>query len=488
MNQMLNAKCQMRKVLQPSYNLSIYHFTIGLYFLFSILFFTSCKTTLQIDRHPESYNPGNINLKYSNINVPVELDSKNLEMIINRQFAGLIYVDSSFEDNNKDNLMLKAWKTGDLKLSINKSDLYYKVPIRVWINKKFEISSFGLSISDAKEVTAEILLRFKTHLTLNKNWTFSTYTISDGYEWISSPQLKLGPVSLPITYLADVLIQSNQKTINKEIDKSLGSLLDLRQNIAKVWTDLQKPIKVSDEYKMWAKITPVELSTVPLSGNTTGVFSQSLGIKALTELYWGDEPEYTVNSTLPEIKILSVLDDNFNINIPIDIPFQRIKEVAKQQLVGFRFTQGHYSIKVDDLDIYGDDENLVVAAKVSGSVAGTIYLEGKPEYDKDSSVIRLSNLDFDLKTKNVLHKTASWVFKHDMVKTMEKKLVFPIGSRLRQTTDEVNKYLRQNRKLEAFTVSGSIQKLDLDGIVITKKSVKVLVILKGKLTVKVNGE
>ena len=119
---------------------------------------------------------------------------------------------------------------------------------------------------------------------------------------------------------------------------------------------------------------------------------------------------------------------------------------------------------------------------------GTVYLTGKPYYDKDSSSIRIRELDFDLRTKNVLIKSASWIYKHGLAETLQKKLDFPIGPQLQQTRNEIRSYLEQSRKLELFTVSGSIQKLDLEGIFITKKSVKVLCVFEGKLNVRLDAE
>ena len=461
--------------------------TALLLFLITLLL-SSCTSTLHIEKPPESYNPGNLSLKYSYINIPVEFNVKNLELLVNRQLSGLIYADTSFENNGKDNLMIKAWKMGDFRLSMIKNELYYKIPLRLWIKKKFDISSFGITLSDTKEVNAEIALKFRTRVTVNKNWSLSTLTFSDGYEWITTPQLKLGPVNVPIPYLADLLVQSNQQTVNKEIDRALQSLLDLRQYIATIWTDLQKPIQVSTEYPLWARITPVELSTVPLTGSSSGIINQSIGIKAITELYYGKAPEYTVNSTLPDIKILSRLENSFSINLPIDIPFEQINELARQQMTGYKIIQGKYTITVNDLSVYGNDDNLVVAVKVSGSVNGTIYLAGKPYYDKDSSSVRIRDLDFDIRTKNVLIKSASWLFRHGLVETLQKSLVFPVGPQLQQARNEVRSYLEQQRKLELFTISGSIRNLDIDGIAITSRSVKVICVLEGILNVKLETE
>jgi len=442
---------------------------------------------LHIEKPPESYNPEINAPKFSTINIPVEFDVKNLEKLVNRQFSGLVYADTSFENNNKDNLMIKAWRMGDFRVSMIRNELYYKIPLRIWIKKKFDLGSFGISLSDTKEVIAEIVLKFRTRVTLNRNWTFSTMTFSDGYEWLSTPQIKLGAMSVPIPYIADLIVDGNLSIVNREIDKALQSILDLRQTMQRIWTEIQKPILLSPEYQVWIKITPVEMSTIPLQ-STTGIIDHSIGIKAITGLTYGKEPEYTVNTTLPEIKIISRKENTFLINLSVDIPFEKINELAQQQLVGYQVNEEKRNIRVNDLTVYGNKDEIVVALNVSGSLNGTVYLAGKPWYDKDSLSVRIKDLDFDFRTKNVLYKSASWIFHHGLVQTIEKKLEFPIGNQLEQIRNEIQSYLKQNRKMDIFTVDGTIRNLTLDNIIITRNSVKAYFILEGNLNVRLEME
>ena len=464
----------------------IQKFILFLFFISLLLIEPGCSR-LHIEKPPEAYNPENQTPKYSMINIPVEYDLKNLEKLVNRQFAGLVYADTSFEDNNKDDLMIKAWRMGDFRVSMIGNELYYKIPLRIWIKKKFEIGSFGISLSDTKEGTAEIVLKFRTRVTLNKNWTISTMTFSDGYEWLSTPQIKLGVMSVPIPYIADMIVNGNLNLVNREIDKALQSLLDLRKTMQKAWTDIQKPILLSPEYRMWIKITPVEMSTIPLQ-SSTGIIDHSIGIKAITAVSFGNEPEYIVNATLPEIRITSRMENSFLVNLPVDIPFEKINELARQQMVGYQVSQGKYRIRVNDLTVYGNNDDLVVALDVSGSLNGTVYLAGKPWFDKDSSSVRIKDLDFDIRTKNVLYKSASWIFHQGLAGTIAKKLEFPIGKQLDQVRSEIQSYLDQNRKMDIFKVGGTIRNLTLDNIIITRNSVKVSFILEGNLNVRLEME
>ncbi|MCX6247329.1 MAG: DUF4403 family protein [Bacteroidetes bacterium] len=454
---------------------------------FFILLFTGCSV-LKIQRPPESYEEVKITPPVSFISIPVEADLKKMENLLNKQFRGLIYADTSFDNNDKDDLMVKAWKSAEIRLTIQGNLLYYSVPLSVWIRKKFSIGAFGFDVSDSREVTGSIILKFHTRVVLQKDWTLSALTTSDGYEWVTTPTLQLAPgISIPLPFISDLLLASNQKNINSQIDKAFQSALNLKASFQPVWNSLQVPFKLSDEYPLWAKITPLEISTVPLQGSSN-VIHHTLGIKAYTELFYGSEPAYQVNETIPDLKITSRLDNDFNISLALDVPINEINEIASKQLVGYKYREGKYLVEVRDVFLFGSGDKLVVALNIDGSIQGTIYLSGKPYYDRDSSSLKVRDLDFDIRTKNVLVKSASWLLHQNLIQTLSQQLSFPVGEQLQSARNQLQGYLDRNKKMEYFTISGTIDKPEIGDILITRQSIKAMIIFRGKINVTIEAE
>jgi hypothetical protein len=218
--------------------------------LLFFLFFSGCSI-LRIERPPESYEEIKIQPPVSYLSIPFEADLKKMEQLVNQQFRGLIYADTSFDDNDHDNLMVKAWKMADIKLTMEGNQIFYQVPLSVWIKKRFEIGAFGIGLSDTREVTGNVILKFRTRITIQKDWSISTMTFSNGYEWITTPVLQLTPgITIPLPFISDLLMDANQKDINKNIDKAFQSSFDLKSNLAQIWNKIQIPIKLSDEYPL----------------------------------------------------------------------------------------------------------------------------------------------------------------------------------------------------------------------------------------------
>ncbi|MBK7214071.1 MAG: DUF4403 family protein [Bacteroidales bacterium] len=133
-------------------------FIPGLLILGLIIALSSCKTAFIPEQPVESYQSYIYKPKPSLINVPVEMKVSELETFLNRQLTGLIYEDNSLEDNGGDNLMVKAWKKDLIKLNFDKGQFIYTVPLKLWIKAGWKIEKFGISLSDYREVNAEISL------------------------------------------------------------------------------------------------------------------------------------------------------------------------------------------------------------------------------------------------------------------------------------------------------------------------------------------
>lgn len=452
--------------------------------LLAMLFVWSCRT-IKIDRPAENYQKISYAPGYSNISIPIETDGRTLKRMINREISGVVYADSSFDDNDHDDLMLRATVSDSISLSLDRNQISYRVPLKIWIRKRISAGFLGLDLSQTGDATAALILKFRTTVSLTNDYGINAVTSSDGYEWTQMPRLIVGQVQVPLPVIGDMIVQSNMTAISKEINNEIKKTVNFKKIIADAWIGMQKPFLISDEYKLWLKLTPSEVSSVPLGVSAFNI-RHTFGIKTQVELFFGNEPGYTVNPTVPPLKITSAIPDNFNITFSIDVPLSRINDLARRQLNGYSYTYKNYSITVNDITLYGQGENLIVAMPVGGSIKGTIYLSGKPVFDKGTSSIKLENLDFSVSTKNVLVKSASWILRSGLIKKMSENLVFPFGDRLTEARNEVASYLRQSRSLGYFRITGDVQKLEADKILITPESVRAYFQMVGNIAVRLN--
>jgi hypothetical protein len=449
--------------------------------LLVLLAMEGCRT-IRVEKPAERYDAPEYHPQYSNINIPLEVNKVQLKKLVNKRLTGQLYADTSFEDNDRDNLMLFASKIDSIDVGFENNFLTYRVPLKIYLRKRIGVQVLGMNIGDIRDADAEVALKFKTKLNINRDWSLSTVTLPDGYDWISTPTVSFAGFQLPLPWISDILLKGSLGDIAKGIDKSVRSAVDLRKIVGDAWTAMQKPVLVSPGDSLWLKLSPAQLSSVPLQGKGGSMLS-SLGLKALVELYYGREPACNMNPELPPLKITSALPEQFNINLSLDIPLSHINSLARTAMCGYTMSYGRYKVIVKDITIYGQGDNLIVELPVEGTVKGTIYLAGMPVFNKDSLTIALDNLDFSVSTKNMAVKTASWLFHSGLVQKLRSKLVFPVGEQLRSARESVASTLRENRSVENFRINGSIDRLDPERIQITPGSVKAYFVFEGRVGV-----
>jgi hypothetical protein len=451
-----------------------------------LVLFPSCHT-LKVTKPEENYLSSNYLPDYSIITVPVETSPKEIEKVINKRFSGKIYSDESFDDNDNDNLMMNAWTTDSIRIQFDMNSILYRVPLKVWIMKKIGVSVLGVDLGTVKEVNAEIVLNFRTRISVSKDWTLSTLTTIEGYEWVVQPKIEVSGVKIPMLFTADLLVNANKETLCKQIDKAFRENIDLKTMMREAWTELQKPVLLSPENSLWLKITPVDISTTPFVGEKAFI-NHPVGIRSLIELTLGNEPRYTVNSQLPPLQLTSRLTDQFNINFSVNVPFTMINEMAEKQLAGYEFKYGKYRIRIKDIYLYGSGEKLVAAIGTEGSIQGTIYLAGEPEFDKSSLSLKVVNLDFDLNTKNALIRSATWIFHSGLIQMMSSKLTYPVGDQLTEARTRMQSYLDNNQTIGLFRLIGNIDEFSIGKIAILPDAVMAYFLFEGKLKASLIGD
>ncbi len=450
------------------------------FFLLTIpfaLLFSGCAS-LKPEKPAESYQPVTLQLEPSYISIPLEVRINALEKLLNDNLKGLIYEDNDLSDN----IAVKAWKKEDFKLALQDNVLSYRIPLKLWVKAGYKVSKFGLSVSDYKEMNAEIALKFKSTITLQPDWTVTTQTVSDGYEWLSAPVVKVGMVEIPVTLIADLLLKANQKTINKQIDQGIKENLDTRKYVADAWKTLQKPLKINDEYEVWLKVTPQEIQSTPIKGSG-GMLKQQLAIKSIAEASVGKEPVSTNPVPLGKLDIKSKLPEGFLINLSVDLPYSKANSLAKTYLNNKAFQQGKYTLLIKDADIYGNNDRMIVHLVVAGSLKGDLYLTAVPVYNDEKQSIQVTNVDFDVKTRNVLAKSGSWLLKSYLLKMIQQNLEFPLAEQLEASRKMLQDNMKEIPLVGNIYLDGKLESLRLGSVQLHEGGITSLVKLGGSLKI-----
>ena len=447
-----------------------------LFFSVFVSFF-ACKTaqTQELAKPMEQYNTVVDEPEASKVSIPVRIEAFEIERSVNNRISGVLYEDYDYAG---DNMMLKLMKSNTINVWFDGQNVFYRVPIGLWMKR-------NLTITEA-EATGEIAVKFKTFFKLNADWKLETYTNVEGYDWIKQPSLKMG-LDFPITSIANFVVEKYKGQLGGMIDQQVQQAFDFKTKIMNGWNVMQIPFLLSPEYKAWLKVTPKTISMTPFY-TKDNVLSTTITADAVSEVLIGPKPVFRLNTTLPNYTTSYNYDQNdFVANVHTDMPYTEADSLVKLQLVGKEFIQAGKKIKVEDVHLYGQNDKMVIETKLAGDFNGNVFLTGTPKYDPTTRSIMLDGMDFELKTKNILAKSANWLFHKGMVSLMEKNSKIPIGANLDEMKEVISNSLKSYVITNGVSMQGTVDKLDIDKVYLTPESIRISLNSNGKLNLLIKG-
>ncbi|WP_246169009.1 DUF4403 family protein [Rudanella paleaurantiibacter] len=426
----------------------------------------------------------------STVNVPVRIALRDVEQQINKQVNGLIFESNTFDTpapDGSDPIHLKVWKRAPIGVSAaGGADSLFRfvVPLKIWAKAGKRILGFMQSADTEFEIT----LKFATRFSIDPNWAVNTQTTAEGYEWGTKPSVRLGGFAIPITGLVSRIIDRNLGTITKSLDAEVRKQIDLRTPVLEAWNTVRTPYLLSDQYKTWLQVVPRRVLITPLrfEGN---VIRTQIGLEGYTLTSVGNKPAVKPAVSLPDLVVVPTIKDDFQVGILNEATYEEAAKLAGQTFVGkrFDFQEGRYHVTIEDIDLYGQNDNLIIKAGLSGSVTGNIYLKGRPYYDPETKTVALKDLQYDLETSSWLQRTASWLLKGTLARMLEKQFTIPVGDQITEIQRSVQTQLKNNQLAKGVVLNGQIDEIWPDGVYLTPTAILAVVFAKGKVDVKVEG-
>jgi hypothetical protein len=423
------------------------------------------------------------------LNVPVEIPVAEIEKQINNQIKGLIYDDNSYEDENNDNLKAKVWKISPIKVVAIDSSFLFEVPLKIWVSAGYKVSPLGMTMSGYKDTEFSIRIRLISKIGITPSWQIKSETYVDSYDWLSEPSIRVAGINIPIKGMVSRMLNKNFDKITEAIDGQVASNLELKKNAELAWNIARQPVMLAKEYDTWLVIVPTGVEMKPLLAKNN-ILRSVIGIKGYTQtITSAAKPAVAPLQKLPDLRIVDKVQDDFKIGLISLVSYEDAAKLATKQFAGekFSFLSGKYNVEVTSVEMYGQNDRLVIKAGLKGSISGVIYLKGIPYYDPATQQLTLKGLDYDLDTKNTIVRTAGWLLQGQFSRMMEKRMVFPVGNQIADAKNTIQKTLASYKVTEGVVVKGILSDIVPDKVYLTPKHLYSVVFATGKVNLKVDG-
>ena len=445
------------------------------------------KTTYQPTTGP--LPQGYINPEFtpipSYLSIPIALQPAFLENLINTQIKDTLYRNDTLKIIPGINIaQLKVLKADKVHIGLLGDELHYRIPLKLWLRVGVGVDSWGMRLF--QDLDAGIALRIRSVIKINPNWSVSTQTVIDGYDWISDPVIKIAGLTIPFKPAADLVLTFMKGYMGRLVDKSVQSNLDLHAMLSPLWEQIQKPIPVNDSLQLWLMLSPDSITMSQLRG-FNGCIVSSISIKTVAQTFWGTAPATDTIRPLPQLVISDTIRSGFILNLYSEMSFTQAQTLARRMLCGKVFDVGGRKIGVDNIWFNGDSGLIKVDASLSGAFKGTVTLVGQPYLDTSSRIFSVQDVTFDMKTGNVLLLTAKWLLNGLLQRKIAEFLKFPLDQEIVKSKDLINVSLGSYKPYNNISFAGRVDSLSIRGFAMTGNSVRVSALVTGKLGVKLEA-
>ena len=181
----------------------------------------------------------------------------------------------------------------------------------------------------------------------------------------------------------------------------------------------------------------------------------------------------------------------FSIFLDARLNYDSLGWIMNSQIKGkeFTFKKGFIKKKfvIEDCSIYGGGfDKMVIKVVFSGTNDGVVYLTGKPVYDDDKKVIEIADIDFDIKSKNILLGSADWLFDKKITKEISKYARFELKAYIDSAKININQQLNQEL-MPGIRSAGNIKDIKLIKVYPMQEHLVIRSNCTGSLAVKVES-
>jgi hypothetical protein len=414
------------------------------------------------------------------VNMPLEITLKEIESQLNKTLTGQIYDDSNLED---DKTQMKIWKTAPIQLVEKNGKIETVLPLKIW--SKFKYGTEFLGLNDTREINLNGTFTLVSDVKLS-NWQLTTNSKIEDFTWTESPSIVVAGKNVPITYIINPTLSIFKNKMAKKIDAAIEKSCDFKPYVLDVLEKMSTPFLTSEQYQAWFKLIPSEVYVTNAILDNSKI-SMNLGLKCNMQTMVGLKPKNGFDRSFIQFKSADYLSDKLIANVAAISTYESASKVITTNFQGKEFSSGSKKITIQKVDLWQKEGKIIVSLEMTGSINGTIYLSGIPNYNSATKEIYFDQMDYVLNTKGLLTKTANWLLQGVILKKIQDNCRYSIKSNLEEGKKSLLPYLNNYSPMKGVFVNGTLNDFEFEKVEVTNNAIVAFITATGKMNVKIDG-
>lgn len=403
----------------------------------------------------------------STVMVPFEITTAEIAKLLNQTTHRELYKGAT----STRGVSVTIMRNGIIAVNAADDFIYLTIPV-----------SLSLSYSIFESRAIPLTLKFKVHAGITPDWQLHAEIYYQGLSDLLAEEVGVGPLSFKPRSIVDGLTQPVQKMLSGLVVQKVNELLPLKARVAAAWQTMQQPLRLADSHDIWLQLLPREIMMYPLTAQNNRVRA-SIGVTTGASLLIGSQPPVRSPLPLPAIRPVNNFDKAFRITLNGTLPYRDLHAIAAPLLLDKTFDADGKQVTVKEFDLYGNGDKIAIKLVTTGSLEGIFYLTAKPLYDAANKTLAVTEVDFDLQTRDLLLTSADWFLHSSIRSTIEEKLNMKITRQLEQVRQTAEKMLAKIPLTDALTLQGTLTALTFKDIIIQPHSIAIQMQAEGETAV-----
>ena len=362
----------------------------------------------------------------------------------------------------KGKLETQVTRTGPVEVGAEGQQLALHVPLS--FKARFEGSD--LMDPDAK-ADGKVMVTLLFNVGMNEDWQ-PVLQASTRYRWLKKPRLKVGVFKLDAREILGDALEKRLKKLSRELEKDVNESAGFKERAAKYWYELHQVRQLGeDDLPAWLMVNPQAAYFQPVRYTEDAMVLEFALATRLTTLLGQVQPP-PLAEPLPPLIIGAPEQPGFNLNLPVLIHYEGIRDALAERYLGQSFALEQGKLTIRDVRFYASGDKLVLGAQIDArapnrllNTRGWVYLEGRPVIDMDQMQLRVEQLNFTRRVNNPLVSSASWVLQDSLRNQLAQALTLELAEPIEKAKTSFQE--RINRPIgEGFSLAGNIKDISVD--------------------------
>lgn len=252
-------------------------------------------------------------------------------------------------------------------------------------------------------------------------------------------------------------VEAILKDMEKDIDKEIGSI-DLRPDMEATWEVMAEPMDLEGYGFLELRPQYVSMDDIVYKGDTAY-------FNAVLKAYPRILSQESGRKVKPLPNLTTYRDrEGFDINMDVYTRYDSLSNILTRNVAGTELDVKGKTVIFDSIQIYGaSNKQLHIKINFSGSKSGEVYLTGTPVFVADSQYISFPDLEFDVKSKSALLKSAKWFFDKKITNMLRQETEIDLSPYMETLREELNKNLAMELD-EGVNMSGKVEEITIEMI------------------------